>query len=459
MMIRNPAGLLVMAVAIAAMSTASAQLPPGATLLDADIVWDPTSLRGSEVSPDGQFIAYVSRGSLWVCSVTAGPPTKLVDLPNTITDFLAKPEYQEVRERFSDLTPHLNAQPIRELRESLVTFYGLAWTPSQDGIVYTLGHRVKGSPTHPTFQVIHVTLSSKVTTIASIELEVSTTPDSDITFHVTPDRHDVLVASYLVPLLWNARANAVRATCFDNLTPSSTSDRLLGVEIDSRQLALVDANFNVVKRFDVVFDWQRRCDLAWSPDERYVICKSLIEYPKKQWEGFRLDLHTGAQRKLSGGLATDRIYFSGRGGEFARVGLTGVPHGGYADGSSGMFIEIVPDDEGPIQEVSRFVVPPKRTDDYRDHRLYPPVLSSSDCTLFVMALPRAATQRRGFHLHLIDRSGRTWPFAPIEDTEFNTPFVPVAFANGNQTIVARKGSLLFSIPTASIMHPSEPSDE
>src|SRR5688500_18741517 len=84
----------------AAASTVRAQLPQGATLLDPDIVWDPISVDSAAISPDGKLIAYVSKGAIWTCDVTSGPPTKLVDLPNTITSFLAAPEYQFALERF-----------------------------------------------------------------------------------------------------------------------------------------------------------------------------------------------------------------------------------------------------------------------------------------------------------------------------------------------------------------------
>ena len=81
-------------VLLAAAATARGELPEGATILDQDIVWDPISVDSATISPDGNFIAYVSKGSIWTCSVTSGPPTKLIDIPDTITAFLAMPQGQ-----------------------------------------------------------------------------------------------------------------------------------------------------------------------------------------------------------------------------------------------------------------------------------------------------------------------------------------------------------------------------
>ena len=72
-----------------------AEVPSGAIVLDSSIVWDPVCADSFAISPDGKWIAYVSKGAIWICSVTAGPPKKLVDLPDTITDFLSRPENQE----------------------------------------------------------------------------------------------------------------------------------------------------------------------------------------------------------------------------------------------------------------------------------------------------------------------------------------------------------------------------
>jgi len=40
-------------------------LPPKATLLDPDMVWDKLKPDSFAISPDGQWIAYISKGAIW----------------------------------------------------------------------------------------------------------------------------------------------------------------------------------------------------------------------------------------------------------------------------------------------------------------------------------------------------------------------------------------------------------
>ena len=81
------------------LNATAAELPAGATVLDPDIVWDVANPHSFTISPDGKLIAYISKGPLWSCPVDAGPPTKLADLPNTITAILAEPENRKQREK------------------------------------------------------------------------------------------------------------------------------------------------------------------------------------------------------------------------------------------------------------------------------------------------------------------------------------------------------------------------
>ena len=76
----------------------ASDLPANATLLDPDIVWDVANAQGSAVSPDGKQFAYISRGGIWVCDIAAGPSKKLADVPNTITEILARPENKTQRD-------------------------------------------------------------------------------------------------------------------------------------------------------------------------------------------------------------------------------------------------------------------------------------------------------------------------------------------------------------------------
>jgi hypothetical protein len=278
-----------------------------------------------------------------------------------------------------------------------------------------------------------------------VEPNIPPTPDSFTHFHVTSGRTHVIASSFGVPLIWNATTNKPQATCFDYLLPSSTSDRFLGVEIDTRELVLVDQNFEDVKRFDITLNQRRRCDLFWSPNEKVAVCRSYVEHPSDEWEGMRINLETEDVRQLSGGRQSDRFWFTGKGDEPIRIGRMPTLRGGYADGSNGTFIEFIPDGTEDARELFQFMRFPRATDNYRDHRWYPPVVANSDCTLFAIALPRPENEKRGYHFHLIDRSGNEWPFEPVIDSEYYTPYLPIAFANNDRTLIARTADQLFSI--------------
>jgi hypothetical protein len=450
--------LILLLALFAAATTVRGELPEGATILDPNIVWDPVSVDSAAISPNGAMIAYVSKGAIWMCRVTSGPPTKLTDLPDTITALLAMPENQSAREKFGYVAPNPSYRPLPHLRGEILQFFTLQWTPSQDGVVYTLRRRLKDNSSLAAYRVMHVSLNGVATQIALIERSFTATPDSFTTFRVTPNRKHVIVSNFRHPLIWDAATNKPRATCFDFLLPSSTSGRFLGIEIDTRELVLADENFRITKRFNVRLDQRRGCDLFWSPDERVAICRtfrSSVEPISNHCTFFRVNLETGERSESKKGIEGDKFYFSGRGSEVIRVGMTGTPQGGYGDGSNGTFIEMIPNGDEPARDIVRFSRLPQPTDDYRDHRWYPAVISNADCTLFAIALPREAGKRRGYHYHLVDRQGKTWPFAPIDDSLYYTPYFPIAFANNGQAIVARSASQLFSIPVQTVQRNKE----
>jgi hypothetical protein len=441
-------------------SAARAELPQAATLLDPDIIWDPVSVHSAAISPDGKLLAYVSKGAIWVCRVTSGPPTKLIDLPGTITDFLKMPEYQFARDKFSYVTPSRNYTPIRELHNQYLQLYNLQWTPSQDGVTYTLRKKLADNSMLAAYRVVHVSLSGEPTDIALIERKLAATPDSQTSFRVAPDRKHVLVSNFGVPLIWDCVANRPRATCFDFLVPSSTSGRFLGVEIDTRELVLVNEEFQVAKRFGIILDQRRQCDLFWSRDEGVAMCRSFrssMEPISNHCTAFRVNLKTAECGDTKKGIEGDRYYFSGNGTEAIRVGIVGVPPNGFGDGTYGTYVEIMPDGNDTVQELIRFNNPVGQANEWH-RQFYPAVLCNSDCTLFAIALPRRKGTTAGFHFHLMDRSGKTWPFGP-QSSQFISPYLPIAFCDGDRVMVAHDGSQLFSIPVESIQANKDEPDE
>lgn len=128
-----------------------------------------------------------------------------------------------------------------------------------------------------------------------------------------------------------------------------------------------------------------------------------------------------------------------------RIGVTGMPPNGYGDGTYGSYLELTPDGDGPSKEIYRFAEPGPRTSEWH-RQFYPPVLQNDECTLFALALPRRKPHPPGFHLHLMDRAGRTRPFALEDEAKFISPYMPIGFADGGRRLLGRDGSRLFSVP-------------
>jgi hypothetical protein len=436
-----------------------AALPPGATVLDADIVWDVANPHSFAISPDGKLIAYISKGSLWSCHVDAGPPSKLADLPNTITAILAEPGNEKQREESAG-SPHTPGYlafygPVH-LDKHYV--FGLAWTPSQSGVVYAVRQRVRDNSMVATHHVMHASLSGNVEEIADIEGEFGVPDEYRTSFHVTPNRKYIVASAY-VPLIWDVLAGRPRVTPYDRLLPSSTSERYLGVEIDTRQLVRADKDFRIVRRFDVYLDQHRMCELIWSPDERYAVCLSHLEHPSDKTEGFRIDLQTGTKTELGSGVIRDRFYFTGNGGELVRLGVTGIPPHGFGDGSYGAYISILANDADRERELIQFHGPPRRPRNSRGARAYPPILGTADGSRFAIALPRPDNQPAGFHYHFVDRDGSAKPFVPVSDVSYITPYYPIAFADGGRCLIARSGSTLFSLSVSRVIDEVEAHDD
>lgn len=439
-------------------TAARAVLPRDATVLDPDIIWDVANPDSFAISPDGQQIAYISKGAVWVSRVDSGPPTRLAELPNTITAILAEPENREQRE-LANGSPHMPgflsfSGPIYLDKHYVIS---LAWTPNQDGVVYAVRKRLRENSPVAAYHVMHASLTGTVTEIATIEGQFGVPNEYTTSFHMTRDRNFVVAAAY-VPLIWDAHAARPRVTPYDYLLPSSTSGRFLGIEIDTRQLVLVDENFAIVERFAPTFPIDRRVELTWSDDEQYVVCCVYRPYASREWDGFRLDLTTGAQGPEYSGVANDRFIFTGNDGEVVRLGVEPVRQGGRADGSDGSFIAMTSHGDAGERIIHRFSGFSRDPEKGRKRRGYPPIVASRDASLFAMALPRPNDRRAGFHYHLIDRAGKLTPLYPMGDATYNTPYYPLALVAGDR-IVARWSSTLFSVPIAAIKANDELNDE
>jgi hypothetical protein len=426
------------------------ELPAEATILDSQIIWDELTPPDLAISPDSRFVAYVSRGALWKCAATGGPPEKLVDLPNTATALLSMPEYRQPKNSLHSLGRELGFETLHNMLDEL---RDLRWTQSQDGVTFGLCNHAIGDP-FVTNTAVHVSLDGKRTTIATIERDINEPPQRPTFFHVTADKKFVVVAGssdllMCCPLIWDAAANRPRMTPFDYLLPSSTSNRFLGIEIDTRQLVLVDENFEVIKRFEVVLDPRWQCDLFWSPDERYAIYGSHTEKFPKTWLPARIDLESGETTPLKEGFITDRYYFTGRQSEVIKTGIIGF-QSEHVDNMVGGHLSVIAPRIDDSRMIAFFKRESKRSSSARLGQLYPSVCCSPDFQLFVVAWPKEDKHLSGYHYDLVDRNGKRWPFPDPDDGEYLSPYRVLGFVNDGKNLLGYRDGKLFAVSVDSI---------
>lgn len=451
-------GFFILGLVLAPLLAASAaELPPGATLLDPDLLWDlepePNNLNDIQdpvfvLSPDDQSIAYISKGALWKCNVTAGPSIKLVDLPDTKTAILATPEHRD----FWNSVLEVRNSTVRKTYQGRIPrgvgVHSLAWTANQDGLVYTLAKGSGERPWTAEYFVRHVLNERAVQPVCKFQRNTYDEPKHFTAFNLSRDMRHVVASNGYRPQIIVARTGRPRATCFDTIVPSTSSDRYLGIEIDTRHLVIADNDFNILERFDVIFDQKRNVDLLWSPDEKYALCREHRERPSSDWDGFRFDLRTGGKRALEPANKKELCMFTGHGGEIVRIGAFPTVFGAT-------YIAIVPQDDKPQWDVVRWPNV-QQLDDPQANGRYPDVIVGRDARLFAMAFPREG-RTPGYRYSLIDRDGNRWSCGPDDQTRRLSPYRVVAIANRGKTLVACNDTQLFSIPVETIKH-AQPSD-
>jgi len=426
-----------------------ANLPSDARVLDPDVIFHgwpyPT------ISPDGQWVAYISKGFVCVCNIQEPRPRQLFEVPGTWTHVLALPDNAHAGGDSGALARGLSRDNYNKLLAQIThTVFGLQWTVEQDGLAFGVQTFDRGAE-----KVIsdfwHVSLGGAVTSVAHVE-EPFNSDRTGNRFFLARGRNYVVIPGFRRPLIWNLTTNKPRATCFLHLTPSPSSGRWIGIEKDTRQLVITDENFQIVKRFNETRAARSfGFELDWSPDEHFIIWRNQIGFDHfSNWEGFWMNLDTGEKRKLEGRFMNERFGFTGRGGEFWRCGVTGAKTNWY-DAVVGAHLTIIPEGEEPPHDVWRIVVDPKNPKTrLADHRLFPPLRPNGGCNLFAIGLPRPTSEPTGWIWHLIDRDGNTWRFPGEDNGKFISPFEVVSFAGGSKTIIAHDEKRLFSLPVSAI---------
>lgn len=435
------------------------EVPEGATVLDPDIVWDTRNPETIAISPDRKSVAYVSKGSLWCCDVTQGPPNKLAGLSNTATAFLAMPEYRFARSNIELIREQIGYEEYqRRIATKEVQILGLAWTREQDGIVYGLRQRYQNSRETAVQRVMLASTAGEVTMLATIERQPWSRPQTFSAFHLTPNRKYVVAYIRTLPMIWNLATSRPQVTPFDYLLPSASSSRFLGIEIDSRQLVIVDEEFKVTDRFDVTAPEGRECRLLWSHDEKFALCRFKHRYAETKWEGVRVNLTTGTKQSLEGNYFADTFWFTGRGDELAQSGIVGIRHEAV-DHMVGGGLAIIPDGEDRRQTLAKFSFDPNdpRLPRMPNRPEYPLPVADAQFERFAMALP--ASSRPGFVYHWVDRQGQTQVFPGGNTDAYIAPFHVLGFVDGDRRILGRTESQLFSVPVERLLTAKEAKNE
>jgi hypothetical protein len=439
---------------IAATSFVLGDAPPDSRSLDSDpiIVRHPIPA----ISPDGQWVAYVSRG--FVCIVPAdatAPPRRLMEVPDCESHLLARPENERAK---GDLYALIGKdQPrdewvksARAVREKITaTVLDLRWTPDSETLVWGV-HRTDAARGSGITEFWASSTGGNPRQLCRIErgdalgegVGRGYLVGHDLRYLVCPE----LGRSHR-PLIWDVSANRPRATPYLHLTPSESSDRWIGVEKDTQQLVVTDADFNVRRRYEVYRDSRSfGFELLWSPDERYILWRNQIGFDHySNWEGFAMDLETGDKLDLSGQYMREDFGFTGRGGEFFRSGMEGKRSRFYSGTEvTGAALRLYPSlSEEPRELWARDADPQTRNS--LGH-WGSPAHVSCEGRHFAVCLPRDDASKPGCRWRLIDRSGELGPMLGTDNGDFESPCKIAGFADGDRVLVGYTSLALFAIP-------------
>ncbi len=445
-----PSILVAIAICLATSAVADeAKLPSGTTVLDPDLMM--YSWPHPIISPDGEWVAYISKGFACLCNVAEPQRRRLFEVPHSWTHFLALPENAHAEGKFYVAAGKSRDERNAALAKITNTVFGLQWTHESDGVVFGIRSFDKEKE-GALLDLWSVSLQGESTRIAHMNRKM---PGAlgyiGNDFHRTRDRKFLVFPRHKKPLIWDLATNKPRATCFYNLTPSSTSGRWIGIEKDTWQLVITDDSFEITKRFDIVqparFGGPK---LNWSPDERYLIWRNKIGFDHySNWEGFWMDLETGEKRELSGRYMSEQFAFTGEEGEFIRWGATGKKTRGY-DQSIGAHLTVTSGKDEPAKDIWR------TRQNVGAMAGFPPVRIGPKYQWFAIGLPRPLpTKIHGYVWHLIDRSGKKWQFPGNDTGKYFSPYEVVGFASRGKTIVAYDTNRLFAIPAKTVQAGSQ----
>jgi hypothetical protein len=423
---------------------AADDLPEGAKVLDGDILF--YSWPYPVVSPDGQWVAYVSRGFVCACNLKNPHPIRLVEVPDTWTHELAKPQYADVGGDWSAAARRLSREEYSKWNESVKhTVIGLQWTPTSDAVVFAYQGYDRAAKKWSS-DVRCAALNGTVSTLASMQTGVAYT-GAFPSFYLSRNRRSVVIPSYYRPLIWDFGSDGPRATPFLNLVPAATSGRWLGIEKDTRQLVITDEDFEVIERFE--FFWPEKMsnrELIWSPNERYVIWKNQVGFDyASNWEGGWIDLKTFEQRAWKGAQMAEKILFTGRDGEIVRIGVEGESFSkAPINLATGYFQVYANGDAEPVDlyRAKLSSLDQATVGRFPDLRF---LFCSPGCELFAFTLQRPVVPPVVLDCYLMDRHKNLWRIPGKDAQKYFSPFEVVGFAENGESIIGHDGKRMFSV--------------
>lgn len=442
-----PIILLLVAISPRHAATAAEAIPPSATVLDGNLIMysHPYPL----ISPDGKRVAYVSRGFVCVADIETAKSRQLFEVPESWTHFLALPENAHAGGSFNALAKSLTREQYRAMLARIKNEIGdFQWTANSDAVVFAIRSHDAATQTTQA-HIWRVSLDGEAKEIASSQH--SLTAQRGPGGMLTRDGRFLVGNSHKRALIWDLATNKPRATPYLYLASSPASGRWIGVEKDTRQLVVLDEDFNVSVRHDEILpENDNGFDMIWSPDERFVIWRQQIGFDHySNWTGCRLDLKTRDRQVLAGDYMSEKITFTGNRGEFIRVGGAGV-QGNF----SGLvlveqYVALVPDGRLHMQPFwQQTADPPGMQSEVRMGSLQY-IVWAPDFQLFTMGLPR----QKGPHgeiMHLADRQRRFWKMPGGDTGGFISPYHVAGFALGGKSLIAYDETRLFSLPIAAI---------
>lgn len=417
-------------------------MPASAKVLDDDmLLWiRPAPL----ISPDGEWVAYVSRGFVCVCNLEEAKPRRLYEVPGSITHLMAQPEHAPPDGDFNKVSSQLHKLATANLE-------CLRWTHDSTAVAVSIVSHVEAEKKSMT-RVVYIPIDGEPTNLAEVERSYGYNDYFTPNFHLSRDHRYVVFDRHKRPLIWDTKSNKPRATGFLKLAPSSTSDRWIGIEKDTRQLVITDGEFKIVRRFEEYLPVRsQKLELIWSPDERYVIWKNQVGFDHySNWEGFRLDLKTNKRRILTGSYMAEVVEFTGRGGEFIRCGTEGVQMGWSGLANRHSYLMVVPQGDGYPIHLYSINADPNNSDSRRYLFASPnPLRSSPDFQRFLLANGRPEGPY-GCLWQLVDRKRNRWRLSNGDNDQYESPFSVAGFAEGGKSIVGYDRNRIFVFPTSSV---------